>query len=198
MFLLFYYQTWILQRVNQALRLELQDRLQRLSLRFHLDNQVGDAIYRIYQDSAMVTQLIDVLVLTPLFATVRFAFLMFLVALFDPWLALGIVLVAFLRRSITGAYFSQRLRVGFRASREANEPTHLDASRRPSPASRSSRPTRPSTFANNCASRQSSLDAFGAALAARSQTRRLRCHRSSGQVGIALLASTAIATFCCP
>jgi len=43
---LYYYQMWILQRVNQVLRIEILDRLQALSLRFHADSRIGDAIYR--------------------------------------------------------------------------------------------------------------------------------------------------------
>jgi ABC-type multidrug transport system fused ATPase/permease subunit len=116
---LYYYQVWILQRVNQTLRIELLDRLQTLSLRFHAENQVGDTIYRLYQDSAMVTQLIDVLFLTPLFSLTRFAFTLAVVAAFDPVLALvlaGIWPPALL----LGSVFSRRLRVGFRAAREAN------------------------------------------------------------------------------
>src|SRR5215813_1665250 len=58
---LWYYQVWILQRINQTLRLALFDRMQALSLRFHAESRIGDAIYRLYQDSAMVTRLIEVL-----------------------------------------------------------------------------------------------------------------------------------------
>jgi ABC-type multidrug transport system fused ATPase/permease subunit len=116
---LYYYQVWILQRVNQALRIELLDRLQTLSLRFHVENRVGDAIYRLYQDSAMVTQLIDVLFLTPLFSLTRFAFSVAVVAAFDPMLALVLVGI-WPPALLLGAAVSRRLRVGFRAAREAN------------------------------------------------------------------------------
>ena len=116
---LWYYQVWILQRVNQLLRIELLDRLQALSLRFHAENRVGDAIYRLYQDSAMVTQLIDVLFLTPVFAITRFVFTLGIVAAFDPRLGLVLALV-WLPALLLGARFSRRLRVGFRAAREAN------------------------------------------------------------------------------
>ena len=68
-----YYLLWILQRINQELRLELFQRLQRLSLRFHQDSRVGDAIYRLYQDSAMVTDLIQTVLLSPLGEILRFA-----------------------------------------------------------------------------------------------------------------------------
>jgi len=116
---LYYYQVWILQRVNQTLRVEILDRLQTLSLRFHSESRVGDAIYRIYQDSAMVTQLIDVLFLTPLFSLTRFAFTLAVVAAFDPMLAL--VLAGIWPPALAlGAFFSRRLRIGFRTAREAN------------------------------------------------------------------------------
>lgn len=117
--LLWYYQVWILQRVNQALRVELMDRLQSLSLRFHAENRVGDAMYRVFQDSAMVTQLIDVLFLTPVFAILRFIFLSLLLIAFDPKLALLLVCV-WPPALALGALYSRRLRMGFRAAREAN------------------------------------------------------------------------------
>lgn len=116
---LYYYQVWILQRVNQILRLRLVDRLQGLSLRFHADTTVGDAIYRTYQDSAMVTQLIEVLVLVPLATVGRFLFGLVVVALFDPWLALALAGLV-LPMLALGLWFSRRLRVGFRRAREAN------------------------------------------------------------------------------
>jgi ATP-binding cassette subfamily B protein len=114
-----YYQVWILQRINQELRVALQGRLQGLSLRFHSDSRVGDAIYRIYQDSAMVTRLIDVLFLTPVFAVSRFSFLLAVMLLFDPRLAL-LILAVVLPCLVAGSWFSRRLRVRFRAAREAN------------------------------------------------------------------------------
>jgi ATP-binding cassette subfamily B protein len=116
---LYYYQVWILQRVNQILRVQLLERFQSLSLRFHAENRVGDAIYRMYQDSAMVTQLIDVLFLTPAMTVSRFAFSLVVIALFDPWLALllGVLVPPLLG---LGAWLSQRMRVRFRAARESN------------------------------------------------------------------------------
>jgi ABC-type multidrug transport system fused ATPase/permease subunit len=116
---LYYYQVWILQRINQVLRVRLMDRLQALSLRFHVESRVGDAIYRIYQDSAMVTGLIEVLFLTPLASLARFGTGLAVVALFD-WrlsLLLAVSLPALLG---AGLFFSRRLRVGFRRAREAN------------------------------------------------------------------------------
>jgi ABC-type multidrug transport system fused ATPase/permease subunit len=116
---LFYYQVWILQRVNQTLRLRLVDRLQELSLRFHADSRVGDAIYRMVQDSAMVTQLIDVVFLSPLRAASSFAIGLGGAALFSPWLAL-LLLAVWPVTLLLGLWISWRLRVGFRNARETN------------------------------------------------------------------------------
>jgi ABC-type multidrug transport system fused ATPase/permease subunit len=116
---LYYYQIWILQRINQDLRLRLLDRLQALSLRFHADSRVGDAVYRTYQDSAMVTQLVEVLFLTPLTTAARWGLGWVGVLLFDPWLAVGLA-VLWGPALLLGRVYSQRLRALFRAAREAN------------------------------------------------------------------------------
>ena len=118
-FALWYYQVWILQRINQTLRLALFDRLQALSLRFHAESRIGDAIYRLYQDSAMVTRRIEVLFLTPLFATGRFVYSLAVVFALNPRLALVLAL-AWLPLLLVGFGVSRRLRAGFRAAREAN------------------------------------------------------------------------------
>jgi len=115
---LFYYQTWILQRINQLLRVRLFERLQALSLRFHAESRVGDAIYRLHQDSSTVTQLIEVLILTPLFAASRFAFSLVVVFAFDP--GLGLLLAGVWPPALAlAAFVAQRLRARFRVAREA-------------------------------------------------------------------------------
>src|SRR4029453_4323826 len=115
---LYYYQVWILQRVNQHLRLALLDRFQALSLRFHADSKVGDALFRTVQDSAMVTQLIELLFLTPVYTLARFAFSVGVMALFDVRLAL-LLLLSVPPFTALGFWFSRRLRLRFRRSREA-------------------------------------------------------------------------------
>jgi ABC-type multidrug transport system fused ATPase/permease subunit len=187
----YYYKVWILQRVNQGLRLELQQRLQTLSLRFHADSQVGDAIYRIYQDSAMVTQLIDVLFLTPLFASIRFAFLLAIVALFDPRLAWVLVLVPLPMLGV-GAAYSRRLRVGFRAAREAN--SRLTSNIQETLAGIKVIKAYAAEGAEQERFEQNSRAAFGTALAARSRLARFGV-AIFWLVGFALLATTAAATF---
>ena len=116
---LFLYQIWILQRINQILRIRLFERFHALSLRFHADSRVGDSIYRLYQDSAMVTNVIESLFLQPLMFALRFLLGIGIVFLFDPILAL-VLLVAWPPALMLGAWFSGRMRVRFRTAREAN------------------------------------------------------------------------------
>ena len=63
-----YYRTWILQRVNQFLRVTMVERAEHLSLRYHSHARTGDAIYRLYQDSAMITSVIERILLEPVIA----------------------------------------------------------------------------------------------------------------------------------
>ncbi len=114
-----YYLLWILQRINQGLRLELFQRLQTLSLRFHHESRVGDAIYRLYQDSAMVTDLIQTLLLGPLAQVLRFVTATALIALLDAQLAL-LLLLAWPPSLLLAALLTPRLRRGFRQARAAN------------------------------------------------------------------------------
>ena len=117
--LLFQYSIWIFQSINQLMRVRLIDQLQMQSLAYHSQAQTGDAIYRIYQDSAMVTSIIRSIFLDPLMFLGRYLFGLAVVATFSPWLALilGITIIPAL---FLGRYFSSRLRVAFRRSRERN------------------------------------------------------------------------------
>jgi ABC-type multidrug transport system fused ATPase/permease subunit len=116
---LVYYQIWILQRVNQGLRVDLLDRLQSLSLRFHSEAKVGDAIYRLTQDSAMVTQLVDVVLLAPVYAIGGFLFALTISFAIDPRLAL-LLLAATIPALALGAQYTTPLRRDFRRARERN------------------------------------------------------------------------------
>ena len=114
-----YYGVWILQRLNQSLRMQMVDRLQALSLRFHDQSRVGDAIYRTYQDSAMVTQVVQAFVLVPAFLLLRFAVTALVVAAFSPALALWLVLL-WIPVLLAGRALGPRLRARFRAARSLN------------------------------------------------------------------------------
>ena len=83
-----YYLTWILQRVNQHLRVSMMDQAVHLSLRYHNDSQVGDAIYRVYQDSAMVTNVIQNGLIQPLTMLGNFAIAFAALFFFAPYLGL--------------------------------------------------------------------------------------------------------------
>ncbi|MEM7365141.1 MAG: ABC transporter ATP-binding protein [Pseudomonadota bacterium] len=116
---LYYYSMWIFQQINQLMRIRLVDRLQAQSLSFHAQSETGDAIYRVYQDSAMVTQIIRSIFLDPLMMIGRYLFGLFFVLAFDPLLALVLGLVT-IPVMVIGYYFSPRLRIRFRGARETN------------------------------------------------------------------------------
>ena len=82
-----WYRMWILQRINQNLRLGLQERWLKLSLQYHSDHRVGDSIFRIYQDSSQVTGVIERLIDVSRTLFSYFVAIIF-VSLLDPWLGL--------------------------------------------------------------------------------------------------------------
>lgn len=116
---LYYYSVWIFQSINQRMRVRLIEVLQAQSLAYHASAQTGDAIYRVYQDSAMVTAIIRSVFLEPLMFIARYLVGLVIVAAFSPLLALILALVA-LPIVWLGRFFSGRLRRGFRCARERN------------------------------------------------------------------------------
>ena len=88
-----YYSTWIWQSINQNLRVAMIERAEALSLRFHDSNRVGDAIFRVYQDSAMIVNLIQSAIFSPLTTLYGVLTGMVIVAAFDPWFAVLVLLV---------------------------------------------------------------------------------------------------------
>lgn len=113
-----YYNVWIMQRINQDLRLALVERWHQLSLRYHSDHRVGDSVYRIYQDSAQVTAIIQMLVDVLTQFTMYGVTVLFVTAL-DPLLGLLSLTIAVLA-VLWGRWFSPRLRVRSLVAREAN------------------------------------------------------------------------------
>jgi ATP-binding cassette subfamily B protein len=108
----------IAQRINQILRVEMVSNVQAMSLRHHSSSRVGDSIYRTYQDSAMVTNLMAMLVrpIGPVFAAVTGFFIAFIYDWRLPilWAFLYITAYAMAR------YYTPRLRRSFREARERN------------------------------------------------------------------------------
>ncbi len=106
------------QRVNQILRVEMVSNLQAQSMRFHAGSRVGDSIYRTYQDSAMVTNLMAMLVrpIGPLFA----ALTGFLIAFLYDWRLPVLWVLLFAAAWVTARHFTPTLGRGFREARERN------------------------------------------------------------------------------
>ena len=82
-----YYRTWIMQNIEQDLRLALADSWQRLSLKYHGDHRTGDSIFRVQVDASEVTGVLYVLLAISR-SVVLCAFLLALVTLLSPWLGL--------------------------------------------------------------------------------------------------------------
>ena len=113
-----YYNVWIMQRINQGLRLALVERWHQLSLRYHGDHRVGDSVYRIYQDSAQVTAVIATVTAAATLAISYLVAIVFVAAL-DPLLGLMAATVAVLA-ILWGHWFSPRMRARSLTAREAN------------------------------------------------------------------------------
>ena len=89
-----YYNMWIMQRINQDLRVALISRWHQLSLSYHSEHRTGDSIFRIYQDSAMVTAVVGHMIGMTL-AMMSYYSCVVLVTILNPWLGLAAgVLVA--------------------------------------------------------------------------------------------------------
>ena len=114
-----YYSIWIFQQINQRMRVRLIDRLQAQSLTYHANAETGDAIYRVYQDSAMVTAIIRSIFLEPIMFLGRYLFGVAVVAAFQPILA-AVLAFTVLPVLYLGFVFSPRLRTRFRRARERN------------------------------------------------------------------------------
>ncbi|MCY3884935.1 MAG: ABC transporter ATP-binding protein [Gammaproteobacteria bacterium] len=105
----FYYPSWVWQNVNHYLRVAMVERLEHLSLTFHYHNRSGDAIYRIYQDSSMVVNVLNELVVGPLEDIRNLSIVFVFLYWFNPWFAL-IVLGSFIPMAIVTAYGTPYIR----------------------------------------------------------------------------------------
>jgi ATP-binding cassette, subfamily B, bacterial len=112
------YVVWILQRINNLFRVDLYSRMQELSVRFHGEEKIGDAMFRMFQDSAALPQVIDALILEPLMLTPIIVAELYWLARFNSSMAvIAIVLIpAYL---VLAIYYSPGLRRCFIGEREA-------------------------------------------------------------------------------
>ena len=116
---LYYYSIWIFQQVNQRMRLELIERLQAQSLSFHASAKTGDAIYRVYQDSAMVTTVVQNALIQPVTLLANLAIALVAIGFFEPYLGM-LFLIAAVPSILAARAFTPRLRDGSARSRLAN------------------------------------------------------------------------------
>lgn len=114
-----YYMIWIFQRVNQDLRVEMLSRVERLSLRYHSESKTGDAIYRIYQDSATVVNVLLYMVLSPLRVVAWASFGIVILLLFSPVLGL-LVVIAAIPTVLLMRYYIPKVSAAATLSREHN------------------------------------------------------------------------------
>lgn len=114
-----YYQIWISQRINQHLRVTMIERAEHLSLRYHSHARTGEAIYRVYQDSAMITEIIASWILDPIEQGITVAFALFVVFLFSPVLGL-LCLLAIIPIVCLMAWYTPRFQRSSRLARESN------------------------------------------------------------------------------
>lgn len=112
-----YYNMWIMQRINQDLRLALVSRWHQLSLSYHSGHRTGDSIFRIYQDSAMVTAVVGHMIDMTL-AMMSYYSCVVLVTILSPWLGLlaGVLVVPAL---LWAQWAMPRMRVRALVYREA-------------------------------------------------------------------------------
>ncbi len=114
-----YYTTWIWQSVNQNLRVAMVERAESLSLRYHDEARVGDAIFRVYQDSSMIVNLIESGILSPLMTVYGLLVAFTIVIAFDPLIA-GFVLIAAVPFALLLIKSTRRIRRRALANRTAN------------------------------------------------------------------------------
>jgi ABC-type multidrug transport system fused ATPase/permease subunit len=112
-----YYALWIQQQINQNLRVDLLERWSRLSPRHHVENRIGDSIYRLLQDSAGIVNIVNRLYLS----AAQIAGLvqtLFVVAFFD-WRVAALGLGMIVAISVFAMLYSRTLKARTIAMREA-------------------------------------------------------------------------------
>lgn len=104
-----WYNMWIMQRINQDLRVALVERWHLLSMTYHSEHRTGDSIFRIYQDSSQVTVVIGHLI-NLVISVFSYLSCVGLVSLLNPWLGIA-ALVLTAPGLILSAYAMPRVRV---------------------------------------------------------------------------------------
>ena len=92
--LLGYYGTWIWHCINQNLRVAMIERAEHLSLKYHSHARVGDAIFRVYQDSSMIINVVEQGIVAPIVTLYAILLALAFIAFFDPMVAFMCIVVA--------------------------------------------------------------------------------------------------------
>jgi ATP-binding cassette subfamily B protein len=112
------YAVWILQRISNLFRVNLYTRMQELSVRFHSEEKIGDAIFRMFQDSAAIPNVIDGLIVQPvIFFPAAIGSILYLLG-YDYRMALIVVLLMPANFVLAWMY-ADSLRAAFIDEREA-------------------------------------------------------------------------------
>ena len=114
-----YWGTWIWHSVNQSLRVAMVERSEHLSLRHHSDTRVGDTVFRVYQDSAQIINLIQEGLIGPVGLLFGFGWAMLLLVFLAPSLLLALLVVGVPTLWLT-TVFTPRIRGRALANRVAN------------------------------------------------------------------------------
>jgi len=114
-----YYGSWTWQNVSQYLRVTMVERLEHLSLGFHSGSRSGDAIYRIFQDSGQIVNVLSQAIIGPIMQTYPLLIALAFLFGFDPWLLLAVLLAVVPMVWLT-VKFTPRIRRRSVANRAAN------------------------------------------------------------------------------
>ncbi|MFP6797027.1 MAG: ABC transporter ATP-binding protein [Pseudomonadales bacterium] len=116
---IWYWGTWIWHSVNQSLRVAMVERSEHLSLRHHSNTRVGDTVFRVYQDSAQIINLIQQGLIGPIGFLFALVWAMLLIAMLAPSLLFALLIVGFPTLWLT-IVFTPRIRRRALANRTAN------------------------------------------------------------------------------
>ena len=105
----YYYSVWVWQNINQNLRVAMVESAESLSIRHHDEARIGDAMFRVYQDSALISNFIQSALVEPMLAVYSLLGALVIIALFDPWFT-GFVLLMVTPMAIVAWFATPRIR----------------------------------------------------------------------------------------
>jgi len=114
-----YWETWISQTINQNLRVKMIENAEHLSLKYQSHARTGDAIYRIFQDSRMISNIIATIILDPLEQGWYMLAAFVIVWLFNPILGL-LFLAAAVPVFLLAVWWTPRIQRRAWLSRQSN------------------------------------------------------------------------------